>query len=360
MGGCFTQRENATHTSVATIRRTVMAMSEIRKARWIIEPPLAGLSHPPFFEICCKGARRNLPGNRYTRQFLSERDTASLKKPDYFWSSSALTVIEVFAFQAFQIFLILIGIGVASASDATLQFVARPPQILVPGHATSLTGHAFLIISLKTNFGPKEEIFGFYPVSNSLGGIIKGPGMLKADYRCGPNDDCGPDNKAQLMKRLSEVKESVTVPVSLDEVKTVYGVINKWDGKGTIGADDRQIPGPDAKQYNLFDRNCIDFLAAVAGSLGYPVPGRPETQTPVEFLQAFKPLAEQELKIREAKNQAKESKEQAEKADAAARDAQAQRDNGLLALAPLCTEIMEVDPWSTVSPSKHLLPELKW
>ena len=47
-------------------------------------------------------------------------------------------------------------------SDATLTFVARPPQVLKSGHDTSLFGHAFLIIGLKTSGGVKEEIFGFY------------------------------------------------------------------------------------------------------------------------------------------------------------------------------------------------------
>lgn len=75
----------------------------------------------------------------------------------------------------------------------------------------SLTGHAFLIIGLNTANGIEEEMFGFYPVAAGGKGVVKGPGMLKAEYRCGPNDDCGPQHREELLLRLSEVKESVTV-----------------------------------------------------------------------------------------------------------------------------------------------------
>jgi hypothetical protein len=176
--------------------------------------------------------------------------------------------------RALFIFLIqFVGIAVIATNTkadepvGTLTFAARPAQILEEGHATTFTGHAFLIIGLHTSSGVKEEVFGFYPVEGGKG-MVKGSGMLKAETRCGPNDDCGPKHQAQLLQRLSEVKESVTVPISLEERNAVYAEIKKWDSKSFAGAENKQVvPASDA-QYRLFDSNCIDFVAGVASRLG--------------------------------------------------------------------------------------------
>src|ERR1700683_2556245 len=53
-------------------------------------------------------------------------------------------------------------------TDMTLTFAARPPEVMNKGHATTFTGHAFLIIGVKTNSGIKEDVFGFYPVSGGM------------------------------------------------------------------------------------------------------------------------------------------------------------------------------------------------
>jgi hypothetical protein len=218
----------------------------------------------------------------------------------------------------------LLGSAFGQGADVTLTFAARPPQVLSQDHGTTLTGHAFLIIGLKTSEGIKEDIFGFYPVSGSAKGMIKGPGMLKSEERCGPNDDCGPTHHAELLRRLSEVKESISVPISLEQRNAVYAEIKKWDSKSTIGANGNQVvPSSDA-EYRIFDSNCIDFIAAVATRLGYPTPARSSLQTPAEFLTAFKPLAEQEQKVREAARQASESKKRAAAAEEKARAAEEQ------------------------------------
>jgi hypothetical protein len=77
--------------------------------------------------------------------------------------------------------LALIGCGLscmvqpasAEDTDATLTFAARP-QVIESGHSTTLSGHTFIIIGLKTSHDIKEEVFGFYPVKDSLKGIVKG------------------------------------------------------------------------------------------------------------------------------------------------------------------------------------------
>jgi hypothetical protein len=206
--------------------------------------------------------------------------------------------------------------------DFTLTFAARPRQVMSSDHATTLTGHAFLIIGVNTSSGVKEEIFGFYPVAADGRGMIKGPGMLKSEQRCGPNDDCGPTHRAELLKRLSEIKESVTVPISSDERRAVYDVVKEWDSKSTIGPDGKQfVPSSDA-EYRIFDHNCIDFVAAVASRLGYPTPDRSSLQTPTEYLTALKPLVAQEAKVRASAREASEMKKRAAEAGEKARAAE--------------------------------------
>ena len=207
-------------------------------------------------------------------------------------------------------------------TDFTLKFVARPSVVATPEHATTLTGHAFLIIGLRTNEGVREEVFGFYPVSGSVKGMIKGPGMLKAEERCGPNDDCGPSHRAELLRRLSEVRQSVTVPLSMEERTAVYDEIKRWDSQSTIGPDGRQlVPGSDA-EYRLVDHNCMDFIAAVASRLGYPTPNRSNLQTPTEFLAAFAPMVEQEQRLRQTRRESLANQQRAAEAEARARAAE--------------------------------------
>jgi hypothetical protein len=182
-----------------------------------------------------------------------------------------------------------------------------------------------LIIGVKTRGGIKEEIYGFYPTAGSGKGIVKGPGMLKAEYRCGPNDDCRAENQAKLRARLSEVKQSVNIPISLDDRRKIYDVIKQWDSKSLVGPDDKQVvPSSDA-EYRIADNNCIDFVAAVAKSLGYPTPTRAKLQTPAEFIAALEPLVAQEEKVREAKRQEAESAKRADAADVKAKQAETRR-----------------------------------
>jgi hypothetical protein len=219
---------------------------------------------------------------------------------------------------------LLVEPALADDTIGTLTFVARPPQILQKEHGTTFTGHAFLIISLWTNSGSKEEIFGFYPVEGSLKGMIKGPGMLKSEERCGPNDDCGPQRRAELLNRLSEAKESVAVPLTLEQRAAVYSEIKKWDSKSTSSGWKQIVPSSDT-EYRLFDSNCIDFIAAVASRLGYPTPDRFDLQTPTQFMAAFKPLAAQEVKLREAHRRSDEMAKKASEAEERARISDKQR-----------------------------------
>ena len=162
----------------------------------------------------------------------------------------------------------------------TVQFVARgiepkPKQILSGDHHDPSPGHVFMIVQLPTNQGIKEEAYGFYCAQGLC--LIKGPGMLKSELRCGANDDCNPSN-SNVIKRLSESQASVTLPITIDERQKILVEVNKWD----------------RNEYKLTNQNCMDFVVAVAIDLGYPTPPRSMTQTPTEFFDQFKPMAEKE------------------------------------------------------------------
>ena len=216
----------------------------------------------------------------------------------------------------------------------TVQIVASPRELkpLVPfvksDHDVSFFGHAFLIVGVKTNSGVKEELFGFYPVGKDISigkGIIKGPGMLNTNYRCGPTDDCGPANRLKLISQLSESGASVTVAITPEQRQTLYQEINKWDSKSPIGPDDRQVVPSSDKEWQLTNQNCIDFVATVAEKLGYPTPPRSSIQTPMEFVKALKTLVAQEEKTRAADQKAKAEEMRATAAEIARKEAEIKR-----------------------------------
>lgn len=215
--------------------------------------------------------------------------------------------------------------------DYTLTLAARPLQKpnldprATDTHAMSLTGHAYMIIGRKTSSGVKEEVYGFYPVASSGKGVVKGPGMLKAEYRCGPNDDCNPKQQAQLLKRLSETSESVQFNLSSSELNDVYRVMKRWDSKSYVGADNRQVVPSSDKAYDLTNQNCIDFVNAVASALDYPTPDRSATQLPVDYIKRLKPLVEQEKKLRQEKQEKMEAEARAEREASNARRMERER-----------------------------------
>ncbi|MBY3594252.1 hypothetical protein HJA87_31110, partial [Rhizobium bangladeshense] len=220
----------------------------------------------------------------------------------------------------------------ASGKDAemTLTFVARGPQAPVQGHAVSFFGHAYVIIGVPTNFGVKEEILGFYPTKGL--GIIKSPGMLKAEYRCGPNDDCNPRYQRQLLLRLSESKASVKIPITSTERETFYNTVREW-GQNSSAV---QYTPVTPKEYDLAFQNCIDFIATVLKDLNYKVPERSALQTPTEFLTELKPLIETQLEARERQAEIKklgralqEAEDRAEAEREARKAAEAERDEAI-------------------------------
>jgi len=201
--------------------------------------------------------------------------------------------------------IILSSILLAAAapdSGLSVQFVARGSRPTATDiatgdrHGISFFGHAYMIIGVRTRTGIKEEIYGFYPSDDNLRALIKGPGMLKAEYRCTPADDCSPEKTAETLKRLSEAEISVKIPVTPDQLTAIFHQVSSWN----------------QKQYRLADQNCKDFVAAVAETLGYPVPARSVLQTPVEYISSLKALVEQENQRRNLEAQRQSVERQVE------------------------------------------------
>jgi hypothetical protein len=220
-----------------------------------------------------------------------------------------------------QILGLVLSIGLfALASSAsspqqtgiTVQFIARgmEPKAaeLIKGEKHDFSvGHIFMIISIQTPHGPKEEAFGFYPSTGGRG-QIKGPGMLRSEFRCGKNDDCDPSH-SDVIKRFSESKESVTIPISIDQRHLLMVELNKWDQKG----------------FDLTKQNCIDFVDALVKVLGYPTPERSRLQQPAQYLDKLRIKVEQEQARRDADEQQRRTREQAQR-DADERERKAQEE----------------------------------
>src|ERR1700687_3377592 len=174
-------------------------------------------------------------------------------------------------------------------SGITVQFVARGMQPtlkeLREGDPHGISpGHIFMIVTVPTAHGPKEEAYGFYPAADNLHAIIKGPGMLKSEYRCNPNDDCNPDQYGKFLKRLSESEDSVSIFITEGQRRVIFEDIYKWNREYGLLASD----------------TCIDFVGTVANHLGFPTPPRKRLQSPVEYLNQLKPLVAEEQRRREA------------------------------------------------------------
>ena len=176
--------------------------------------------------------------------------------------------------------LLLAATGSAHAQTSpstTVQFVARgmqpTPKEVIQGDSHALSaGHVFMIISIPTLHGPKEEAYGFYPKNDTLTGVIKGPGMPKSEYRCGTNDDCSPSNYAKFLKHFSESDDSVRIPITEDQRKKIISEIDTWDHK----------------EYRFTSESCMDFVNAAVKNLGYPPVPRYPIQRPTEFLERLR------------------------------------------------------------------------
>lgn len=190
-------------------------------------------------------------------------------------------------------FALLATAGAQTKNQITVQFVARGMQPTVTekiqgdDHEQSLFGHIFMIISIPTLHGPKEEAYGFYSkasvthldehatLSENAQHVkleIKGPGLTKSEFRCGIKDDCDvkSDDDRKELKRFSESVDSVRIPITEDQRKKIIGEVETWNHK----------------EYELTSQNCVEFVSTVVKDLDYPSPLR--ILPPTVYLTALK------------------------------------------------------------------------
>ncbi|WP_248558217.1 hypothetical protein [Paraburkholderia terrae] len=196
------------------------------------------------------------------------------------------------------------SIPAIAASGVSVEFVARPIKPIGAYGNPSYTGHAYVILKWKLNSGIKEEVFGFYPATFSGKGIVKGPGLLRSEFRCAPTEECSKSEYAGRLRSAADTTVSSEVEISDAQYHAVWDVIKKWT----------------THEYDLLDANCINFLQDVAKASGYDPPqAKGLDRLPTAYVSALDNAIKAQNKLRE--EQEKTKKEAAER-----REAESQRD----------------------------------
>ena len=140
--------------------------------------------------------------------------------------------------------------------DILLSIMATPTSF------KNFPGHAFLLISIETKNGAKEEAMGFYPFpSNPAQAFVGGPGLVQQEFQKAP-------------ARFSNVSITVQRSINWAQRKKIYELADKYN----------------STHYQFTDSNCIDFIDAVAQAIQLHTPTRSPTQTPEAYVRALKKL----------------------------------------------------------------------
>jgi hypothetical protein len=153
---------------------------------------------------------------------------------------------------------VLVGSQYLSGSDgdALLTIMATPTSY------KNFPGHAFLIISVETKNGPKEEPMGFYPFpGNAIQAFIGGPGIIHDEFKKNP-------------VRFSNVSASFQGPINFAQRKKIYDIADQFN----------------TSHYDFTDSNCIDFIDSVVRAVGWKAPTRFPAQTPETYVKELRKL----------------------------------------------------------------------
>lgn len=180
-----------------------------------------------------------------------------------------------------------------SVTPVAVTFMSRGLEWF--GENKSATGHAFMVITITTSKGTVSDAYGFYPATGGKG-VIKGPGMLKSEFRCS-KEEC-----LALSASAQDVRDSVTVPATEDERVAIQQLISEYNGHTLWGT--QPAPG-----YTLVAENCNAFVGRVAEALGYPAPS--PTTLPTRYLDQLRGLVkvEQERRALERERQLRQEAE---------------------------------------------------
>lgn len=118
----------------------------------------------------------------------------------------------------------------------------------------SPASHAFILITIETKNGLKEEAIGFQA-------FVGGPGMTHSEFQKKP-------------ARFSEVSVSLKRNITRAQRQEIYQLANRFN----------------SAKCTFLDNNCIDFVDSVARGIGLKAPARASSQTPVQYVTELKRL----------------------------------------------------------------------
>lgn len=205
----------------------------------------------------------------------------------------------------------LFAIPKCYAGDYSIAILARPANLRAekePYGDRSPVGHTYIIVNIKTASGIKQQSYGFYPTDGGKG-KIKGPGLLTAEDRCLPSDDCGKEEYASKLGQLADVVTSTTIPVSDAQLRKVYTTIENWN----------------RKPFDLIDSNCVSFVSDVVKSIGYSAPDT-RYVSPVDYVNKVRESIIAQDRVRKAEEKVKLAETRRDEANKLAELSAAERD----------------------------------
>jgi len=150
----------------------------------------------------------------------------------------------------------------AASGEVHITFLANPTDY----HTTP--GHAFLVVSIHTSNGPKEEAFGFYPRAGGKT-FVGWPGAVESQFRRNPDS-------------FSRVTASFTREITLLQYYNIGRIMQAFN----------------RSDYSLLETNCIDLVDSVARSISLKTPVRAVIQTPVAYVKELARLNADVFEIR--------------------------------------------------------------
>lgn len=154
------------------------------------------------------------------------------------------------------LFVLSLLVPAAKAQDFTLTIYSAAAM-----ESESVFGHVFMCISTNLSGGSKEDCYGFYK-----------RGTAKKEWFIGGTDLVNEFKRQPI--RFPSVSASYVVPITLAQRNQIHQTMGTWK------VDD----------YNLFSKNCIDFVDSVLALVGAERPSRSSTQTPTQYVSTLRTL----------------------------------------------------------------------
>jgi hypothetical protein len=152
-------------------------------------------------------------------------------------------------------------------SNITIQFLATSTHVEWKNFRP---GHTFFIIQVSTEHKVFEQAYGFYPHDGNKNLFVGVKGILIDEITKEPD-------------QLSEVTEVFTKQISFEDRDNIYKAVEKWN-------ELQNESSIDISNYNLFLRNCTDFIDHIAKSIRLKRPNRALYYIPESYIRELKRL----------------------------------------------------------------------